>query len=460
MESAPDATGPHFGLGRPQLQLLLGFLLTIPLADALLHHSDYRLLVPEVHIDNQVQRYARAVAESREEVLIVGSSRVQAGIVPGPITKYLSQDETRPRSARRLPFQALTAWTLERIVRDELLPDPPRELLVIGIEERMFYRPTHEAQDALGFGLLNSLADWPQVPWGELDARQRKSALYAPLRGLQAPWILAVLYGQGLSRYRRMLDETLGQPPETFRDLSRAEFQFALDLRAEIQSRPAADPDADPLLPLEVAAFERTLARLARLGCPVRFVILPVAPEYEAGERAGFRAFRQRILPAIAAAGFELYDFNRHAELRQPGVFGNPSHLNDVGAVALSRLLAHAVIAPAIGVAAPADWRDEYWRPVLPAAAVEPQAGPEGARASEPGSGAEAGSGDPAPAPQSPRPELTPEQRGEREAAFRRWLAEQQALEAQAQPGAGGEPKADGESKPGAAPPAGGGGGG
>jgi hypothetical protein len=369
METPADREAPHFGLGRAQIQMGLGFLLTIPLADFLLHNSPYRLLVPEVHVDNQVQRFARAVADYREEVLILGSSRVQAGIVPGPITKYLSQDESRPRSARRLPFQALTAWTLECIVRDELLPDPPRELLVIGLEERLFYRPTHEAQDALGFGLLNSLADWRGLPWERLDARQRESALYAPLRGLQAPWILPVLYGQGLRRYRALLDETLGKPPETFRDLSRAEFQFALDLREEIRSRAPADPAADPLLPLEVAAFERTLEHLSELPCAVCFVILPVAPDYEAEERAGFQAFRSRILPAVAAAGFEVYDFNRHPELRQPGVFGNPSHLNDIGAVALSRLLAHAVIAPALGVAAPADWRDEYWHPVLPAAA-------------------------------------------------------------------------------------------
>jgi hypothetical protein len=428
----------------------LGFLLTIPLADFLLHRSPYRLLVPEVHMDNQVQLFARAVASDREEVLILGSSRVQAGIAPGPITKYLSQDETRPRSARRLPFQALTSWTLERIVRDELLPDPPRELLVIGLEERLFYRPTHEAQDALGFGLLNSLADWRGLPWQELDARQRESALFAPLRGLQAPWILPVLYGQGLSGYRRLLDETLGQPPETFRDLSRAEFQFALDLREEIRSRPPSDPAADPLLPLEVAAFERTLGHLAKLPCPVRFVILPVAPEYEAEEPAGFRAFRERILPAVAAAGFEVYDFNRHPELRQAGVFGNPSHLNDIGAVALSRLLAHAVIAPAVGVAAPADWRDEYWHPVLPGPSSSGEASPTEAPAPP---APEAGA-----APEQRAP-LTPEQRGEREAAFRRWLAEQQAAQTSGQAPEATPPAPEEPQEPAPAPPPSSGGG-
>jgi hypothetical protein len=448
METPADREAPHFGLGRAQIQMGLGFLLTIPLADFLLHRSPYRLLVPEVHMDNQVQLFARAVASDREEVLILGSSRVQAGIAPGPITKYLSQDETRPRSARRLPFQALTSWTLERIVRDELLPDPPRELLVIGLEERLFYRPTHEAQDALGFGLLNSLADWRGLPWQELDARQRESTLFAPLRGLQAPWILPVLYGQGLSGYRRLLDETLGQPPETFRDLSRAEFQFALDLREEIRSRPPSDPAADPLLPLEVAAFERTLGHLAKLPCPVRFVILPVAPEYEAEEPAGFRAFRERILPAVAAAGFEVYDFNRHPELRQAGVFGNPSHLNDIGA--LSRLLAHAVIAPAVGVAAPADWRDEYWHPVLPGPSSSGEASPTEAPAPP---APEAGA-----APEQRAP-LTPEQRGEREAAFRRWLAEQQAAQTSGQAPEATPPAPEEPQEPAPAPPPSSGGG-
>lgn len=411
--------GPRFELGRSQLWLLAGFLLAVPLADWLLRSSPFGALVPEVHLQNQVHRYGWQRAERREEVLLLGSSRVQFGIEPRAINSYLAAQAETPPVARRWPFQALTAWTLERLVRDDIAHRPPGRLLVIGLEERLFYRPQHEAQDALGFGLLNSLADWPVVPWRELDSLQREGALLAPLRGLQLPFIVPVLYAQGLPRYVRELEATHGKPAETFRPLSRGELQFALEVGREIRARPPADQNVDPLLPLELAAFERTLTHLAALPCAVQFVILPVSPAYEAEEAAGFKAFRERILPLVQKAGFEVYDLNQHPELRQPGVFANPSHLNEVGAISASRLIVHTVIAPRLGQKPPAGWLDEYWLPIFPS--DNPDGAPAAGSAQTPavpGAGAAAGQS------------LTPEARGEREAQFRRWWAEQQAAEA------------------------------
>jgi hypothetical protein len=421
-QTPPPAERPSraFELGRGQLGLLAGFVLAIPAADWVLRLTPFGALVPEIHLQNQVQRFGWQQAQQREAVLILGSSRVQFGIEPKAVSTYLSAASETPRNARRWPFQALTAWTLERLVTRDIVKDPPKELLVIGLEERLFYRPQHEAQDTLGFGLLNSLADWASVPFGALDSTQLEGALLAPLRGLQLPFIVPVLYGQGLGPYVRLLEETQGQPAETFRPLSRGELAFALEVGREIRARPKPDPNADPLLPLEMAAFERTLTALASLPCRVQFVIMPVSPAYEAEESAGFQAFRQRVLPLVERAGIPVYDLNQHPELRQEGVFANPSHLNTVGAVSASRLLAHAVIAPRLGLSPPAGWREDYWLPIFPAA---PGAADDTADAAAPSS------------PAADWDALTPEERGEREALFRQWLETQQTAE---QPAPGG----------------------
>lgn len=375
--------GRRFRLGARHIALAVGFAATVLVGDLVLERSDYRVLVPPQVEQNQIQLFAHLRRPEPEDVLVIGSSRVLEGIDPNLITEILSYRPERPVETVRLPVQGMRAWTLTEILRELVAPRPPRDLLVVALEARYFYFLPDETARPLGFQMLASTEDLFTTDLTALDVDQLRELSLAPLRGVRAPWVLPEILLGRTDEYVRYLHETRGLPAVNFKPLGRREFELARALRDEIAERDASFESLE-LRGFDVDTFLGVLDELAALPCPVVFVRLPVAIEFDLDQRRQLGAFQRRVVEPVLARGFEYHDLNVFGQLRQPGLFENPSHLNDRGRELASRILALTVIGPAVlgppppGVVLP---EPEPWPPSSlepsPAEAAGPAAGAE-----------------------------------------------------------------------------------
>ncbi|QDU66031.1 hypothetical protein [Engelhardtia mirabilis] len=341
------AEQPRFGLGRRQVLIAAGFVGMVLFSDFLLGLTPLRLMVPPQVEQNQIQLLAHALREEPEDVLILGSSRVLAGIEPNLITQILSFKPDRPVEVVRLPVQGMRSWTLSKIVRELVQPRPPRDLLVIGLEARFFYVLPDETARPLDFQMLASTSDLFQIDLGALTTAQLQELSLAPLRGVRAPWTLPQFLMSDAGRYIEHLHETRGLPLRNFKELSRREFGLARAVRDEIQERGATIEEAE-LRRFDVETFISLLDVLEDLPCKVVFVRMPVLQAFDREQWRQLEDYEREIVEPLRARGFEYHDLNRFGQLRAPGLFANPSHLNDEGRREASRILAMTVIGQAV----------------------------------------------------------------------------------------------------------------
>ncbi len=342
MES-PQPIAPAFELGRRELLILLGFLVTVVALDLALRSSKYKVMVPYVHAANQIQLLAHRLREQPEDVLILGSSRVKEGIDPNVITNMLAFSEETKGVAVKIPYQGMRAWTLEQLVRDVVVPAPPERMLVIGLEERFFFVPPHETDANLDMRMLADPGDLFAVDWRHASLEQLAELSMAPLHGIQAPWSLLRLLDPRVKQYVALLHETRGEPTEDFKDLSRTDFLTAKALAERIKVR-AATYQGEQLRPLELDSFRKTLDLLERMPFQTVFVRLAVLPEFDAGQSNELALFHQIVVPMVRERGFAFYDMNEVPELRLPELFENPSHLGRDGQRKASLWLGRFVI--------------------------------------------------------------------------------------------------------------------
>jgi hypothetical protein len=373
------ATPPRarFELGWSELWLLLSFAATVLLFDRAFAHCPYRRLVPPQVMTNQLQLLAQELRSEPVDVLILGSSRVQAAIDPAAITALLSHRPDEPHGAVRLPLQGMRTFALWKLVDDVVAAAPPRELLVIAIEERMFYVAPQEATDSMDLRLLAESQDLFDLDWTALDGSQRSQLGLAPFRGVQAPWNLPLMLAADTAEYVEHLHQTRGLPTRDFRTLSKRELALAGAMRDEIQGRATPDTEVE-FREFELQCFRRTLERLADYDCKVVFTRLPVAREYAAEQRTQLARFEREIVAEVRAAGFRYLDLNQFEHLLRPEFFKNPTHTNVLGMAHTSRCLAFELICPEVLGPPPAgfDPRPEYERVLRGEAAVEPGPAP------------------------------------------------------------------------------------
>ena len=344
-EATPDPLGPQFGLTRRDWLLALGFVVAIFVADRLLDLSPYAPLLPREHPQNQVQMLAQRLRPEPVDVLIVGSSRVDAGVDPRVVAATLWNPKTEYRVAR-LPVMGMRAFLLHQVIENLVEPEPPRELLLLGLEERYFFPLAAETDDSLGPKLLGSARDWFLVPPWLFRPHDLAAVLRSPLRGVQAVWNLHLLWDPTLDEYLEHLWSTGGLPEHNFREFTRADLAIA---RAAAERTVGAEEiGASGLLASELAVFSKTLERLAKLPCKVAFVRMPVARAYDEAEAARLAAFEKEVLSKVRAMGFEYFDLNRIAVLRVPQLLANPTHTNPVGRTAASRAMGLALVAPLV----------------------------------------------------------------------------------------------------------------
>jgi len=330
-------------LSRRELWLLAGLLSTVIALDQLVHHSSWGVLVGRIHAANQMQLYAHRLRAEPEDVLIVGSSRARAAVDPHLITQYLGFHPEHEYEAVRVVLNGMRATLLHHFVRDQLRARPPAELLVIGLEARYFYVPPLEADEPLGYRLLGSSRDLLELNPFEMALSQLKAASMGPLRGLQAPWNLHRILTPDAAAYVEYLHETRGLPLVNYETLSAAELSHARAQRDAIAERDASYDEVD-LRESEISAFERTLDMLEELPCEVAFARMPVLPEFDQEQHRQLRAFQERVVAPLQARGFEYYDLNEHAELREEALFKDPSHVDVEGMRMVSDLLARNVV--------------------------------------------------------------------------------------------------------------------
>ena len=338
---------PSFQLGARELWMVAGFLVTVLLLDTALRSSRFSVMVPQVHAANQVQLLAHSLRTEREDVLMIGSSRMKEGIDPNIVTKLMNNDERSAGEAVKLPVQGMRAWTLHHIVRDMVAPDPPKKLLIVGLEERLFYVPRHETDEPIDIRMLADSVDLLEADLQKMTVAQLKELTLAPLRGLQAPWSLVRLLDPKVERYVEHLHETRGEPEYEFEALSRAEFERAREMRRRIDER-ASSYEGEELRPAQLDSFRRALDLLEELPCEVVFVRMPVLPEYDAEQEFELRQFREIVVPEVLERGFRVFDMNEDPELRDPKLYANPSHLNERGRRLASTWLAWEVVGPVL----------------------------------------------------------------------------------------------------------------
>ncbi len=345
-ENGPTGLEGESGLriGWGQLWIAAGFLFAVVACDAWVHRTAFSALVPREHHANQLQLYAHRVRPEPVDVLVLGSSRVLAAMDPRTLERFVWKDDA-PKEVARLTQQGMGGWMLWQLVRDHIRVAPPAELLVIGLEERLFYVLSFETDEPLGLRMLGHSRDVFEIRHRDLTDKEWRALALAPLRGLQAPWLLPFLMERDVPEFVAHLHETGGAAQRPFRPLSRREFQFAQRLGQEIRAREGRREDA-PFRQLEVEAFQRTLDLLETLPCRVVFVRMPVDRGYEREEAPHIRRFEREIVSQVLARGFPYHDLNRHPELREDRVFQNPTHVNREGMAIASRRLAVEVLYP------------------------------------------------------------------------------------------------------------------
>jgi hypothetical protein len=341
---ASSGGGVGLRIGWGQLWILAGFLFAVVTLDQVVHRTAFSALVPREHHANQLQLYAHRVRPEPVDVLVVGSSRVLAGMDPRTIERFVWH-EADPKRVARLTQQGMGGWMLWQLVRDHLSVAPPNDLLVIGLEERLFYVLSFETDEPLGLRMLGHSRDVFEIRHADLTDKEWRALALAPLRGLQAPWLLPFLLERDVGEFVTHLHETGGAAQRPFRPITRREFQFAVRLGQEIRARESR-PEDKPFRQLEVEAFERTLDLLETLPCRVVFVRMPVDRDYEREEAAQIRRFEREIVAKVLARGFPYHDLNRHPELREQRVFQNPTHVNAEGMAIASRRLGVEVLYP------------------------------------------------------------------------------------------------------------------
>jgi hypothetical protein len=302
----------------------------------------WSLIEPRSHADRSVLLAAYARQAEPEDVLLVGSSRVQGGIDATLVQRNL--DQCLPSRARfyKLGLAGLRPPLLEQVLAELVLPRPPRRLLVLALDERFFSVPVDTAESPAGGG-----ADQPAAEGEWRD--DLLSGVWSPFRGPRALWTLDWALDPEVRDLVRFVRAQGGEIRELQARLQRDRHKRKL---LAVTNDPFDLPEGtvwgwSGRGSADVTAFRRSLALLDGLACDVLWVRMPIQPEFAAEELAEPLARLQReILPLIAERGLDYIDLNGAPwPVRDVDYLGK-THLSRSGCVATSERFARDVLAP------------------------------------------------------------------------------------------------------------------
>ncbi len=349
MNAPPEA--PAFRLGARQAWIAAGFVVTTLLAQQVMAALGHNLLEPDVNENRARLVYSYLSKPEAEDVLVIGSSRVQGGIDARIVQELLRAGVGEELDVFKLGLAGLRPWFLSQLLRDGVARRPPRELLVIAIEPRFFVYPTRARRsDPRREGV--SPAEGADDPIrGEWEADKIVAAFWSVFDGLKALWNLDWIFDPDTRAARDFHVENLGE-------------RFSVQERMRVEARQARQragrPDLFDLPPgmrwewsapdsPDQEGFRRCLEILRELPCDVLFVRMPLQAGFEQAHMvAETQRFREQIVPRLTAAGFRYLDLSAEPYPSTEPFFYSMTHLNRRGCVLTSRALVSGLLAPAI----------------------------------------------------------------------------------------------------------------
>lgn len=339
--------------------MAVGFALTLVGTLGALDALGLSWLVPGSNSVNRTALSAISEHPGGAEVLLVGSSRFNAGFYGERISDVLEGELGRPVDVYKLGLQGMRPLLLYQVVRDVVRERPPSRLLVLGLEARYFFDTSPlDTSSAQGFVRFASWRDLVAFDPRQMRGHELESWMSIPFRGVRAAWLLEARDDPELLEPRAWLLAHCG-------DLDRSRTVGVAGVaapdparRRSVQRSEAPRPSDGPpegdseelrgFRGLDVAAFEALLDELESLDCRVLFVRPPLERSYD-DERQALEALalRERIVPAIRERGFEYRDLVRDPfPIDIEWYRDKGSHLNVAGAERTSELLARLVLAP------------------------------------------------------------------------------------------------------------------
>lgn len=311
------------------LRLAAGFLGTVVLMNWLADRTGLTLF----HFSGSPKRaeLLRAYHQvaGHEDVLMIGSSRVQSGVLAQEAGPALERALGRPVRFHQLGLAGLRPTLLADVLASTVLARPPRRLLVIAIEERFFCRPEGES------------GEW------ESDAGRKPHVWW--LRGVSAIFDLPQFVDPALETGAGQIAE-LGGDRFTLANLERrlrwagqerSDKQDLFDLADGVNWH-WTDPDEPDAL-----GWQRCLRLLSKIDCPILFVKMPVQPGFEARYMPAMQLrFEGEILAEIANRGWEFVPLEGSPWPTEPELFIGQTHLDFEGARRTTRLLVEQILVP------------------------------------------------------------------------------------------------------------------
>lgn len=325
------------GAFRPGTKLVtvpVGFVVVSVLCGLLTGRLGWSAISPRTHLHHAQAVLAYLRHPQPQDVVVVGSSRVVGGL-DGPIlSSELSALRGRGTAAYTLGVPGMRPRMMERLVAQVFAVRPPRELLVLAIETRMFILPDHGAGEPAD-------GDWEGVG---SEAGPRWFAWWKD--GLESLFLADWVLGEETRERVAFLQAHQGRPhtleKRRRRDIERTRLHRGKPDEFALGDWAWSGPGSE-----DWTAFEELLDRLDSLPCEVLFVRLPLQRGFDENSLPEeFARFRAEVLPELERRGFRYEDLNRAPFPRDAASYFSTSHLNRDGCEETSRLLASEVLVP------------------------------------------------------------------------------------------------------------------
>lgn len=332
-----------------KLGTLVGFLGALLAAAICVERADYAFLTPRQKVGNLHALHAFRTRPETEDVLLIGSSRFEAGFLSDVIIRQYELATGEAIDVYKLALQGMRPWMVYQLLRDQVRERPPRELLVIGIEARYFFDTSPlDKSSSTGLSYLGNWRDLTELDPFALREHEREAWQKIPLGGLQALWNLDWL----------MLDDT--RQREQYFHRSGGEIMprgpFVLDeatreLMKQNRERRGSGEDtweSETYPYIDWLGFQGILRIASELPCRVVFVRPPLEATFDERKQPEEVAlFRRRAVPEFDRAGLDYRDLVRDPYPTEARFYRDEgSHLNLDGARHASRALVLDLLVP------------------------------------------------------------------------------------------------------------------
>lgn len=294
---------------------------------------------------------AYTLREGREDVLLIGSSRVGGGVNAWTIDERLAAASGGEDSFYKLSLPGIRPRILAEVLEGPVSRRPPEALLVIAVETRFFCKPEElDADGQVGtYTLQRDRQREPEIEgeWLADSAGGGDVELFDGLRSLWVgSWALrdevrsrAADEAARLGEYREpgAKREHLVTAKRKVRNL--AKDNLVLPEGFGWAWTPPDGPDA--------IGWQRVMDAVAELPCETLFIRMPLVEGFDADHMAAAHSrFEREIVAGIRSAGHEYLDLNRPPYPRSRRYYTGLTHLDWDGAKITSELLADEVLAP------------------------------------------------------------------------------------------------------------------